>query len=400
MKVLYLNTYDTTFIQNQIVDLKNIGKIEAFLIVHLSYWHYLKDKKCKIDNVFSKNQHKSLSNNEKSLVLSWGLPKNYLFQYEPFFTVKKILRQFKNVKFNLIHAQNGFPSGYVAMLLSQKWKIPYMITSHGMDTYRCFPNSYELGESYPFSAKVVKCFKEAMSNADCVAGVSHDFSAFLNKISPEIEVTSTPNSYNYKLFKKIKNNNFRKELNIPDDEFIILATGYFIKRKAHEDIIQAVSLLEKYNSKMKIVIIGGGPLEKYLIDLAKHLNISDKLVLINNIPQASLVKWYNIANVFVFPSLYEPFGLGLVEAMACGTPAIATYTWGPNEIIEHGVNGLLVNKKSPSEIADNIKYLYENQEERKVMGNKAAKSVFQKYAKKNYDLLEIYKQVIARYESK
>lgn len=326
MKVLYLNNYDTSFIQNQILDLKKIGNIEAHFNIHLSYWIFYKYKKGKLKNVFSSNQQKSLSNDEKSLTLHCGLVKNYLLEYEPWFIARKLNRKFKNSSFDLIHAQNGFPSGYVAMLLAKKWNIPYMITSHGMDTYKCLPNSFELGQAYPFSQKVVKRFREAISTANCVAGVSEDFAKFMTARFPEVKIIATSNSYNYNLFRKIDSEGFRKELNIAEDDFLILSTGYFIERKAHEDIIKAVSLLKKYDFKLKVVIIGGGPLEDYLINLATELGVVDKLLLIKNIPQASLVKWYNIADVLVFPSLYEPFGLGLVEAMACGVPAIATKT--------------------------------------------------------------------------
>lgn len=78
MKVLYLNNYDTSFIQNQILDLKEIGGIEAQFIVHLSYWVFYKYKKGKISNIFSSSQHKSLSENELSLLLHFGFPKIFL----------------------------------------------------------------------------------------------------------------------------------------------------------------------------------------------------------------------------------------------------------------------------------------------------------------------------------
>jgi len=198
MKILYLNNYDTSFIQNQIIDLKNIGNIEAHFNIHLSYWNLLRHHKGNPKNVISNTQQESLSKSEKSVILHWGLPKNYLLEYEPWFVAQKLARRFRKGDFDLIHAQNGFPSGYVAMLLAKKWDIPYMITSHGMDTYKCLPNSFELGQSYPFSKKIVTYFKKALSNAHCVAGVSQDFAEFMRGIFPEVNIIATPNSYNYK----------------------------------------------------------------------------------------------------------------------------------------------------------------------------------------------------------
>lgn len=397
MKVLFLNNYDTSFIQNQINDLKDIGGIKPHFCIHFSYWYFYKYKKGDIKNVFSVSQQKSLKKDELTLLLHFGLPKNCFLSKEPFWAAKKIIKKFKKEKFDLIHAQNGFPSGFLAMLLSDYWKIPYMITSHGMDTYKCSPNSYELGQTKPFPAKVIECYKKALKKANCVAGVSHDFAKFMGKVTPEVDIIATPNSYNYNLFKPLENNKLRQELNVSDNDFIILSTGYFIERKGHSDIIKALSMIKGLNSNMRLVIIGGGPLEEDLIALAKKLGVEDKLKLISNIPQNLLVKWYNIADVFVFPSLNEPFGLGLVEAMACGLPAIATKTWGPNEIIEDTKNGFLVNKHCPQEIAEYLEFFYQEPEKRKEMGKYAAKSSFNRYSQQNYNLIKIYERVITNY---
>ncbi|OQY39501.1 MAG: hypothetical protein B6226_01720 [Candidatus Cloacimonetes bacterium 4572_65] len=398
MKVLYLTSYDSSFLQNQILDLKRIGNIDVHYNIHIDSWFLLHRKKGKLSSLLSSSQKESLKKDEQSVIIYPGFPKEYLAWTSPMYIAWKLSLKFKKGSFNLIHAQNGFPSGYVAYLLAKKWNIPYIVTSHGMDSYRCTPESPQLGGANSFRQNVVALYKKALTHADKTIGVSDSFAKFIETIEPRANIMPIANSYNYSIF------NTKQPINKPDNatfnekDFIVLSTGYFIKRKGHIDIIKAIASLN--NKNIKIVIIGGGPLRDFLLDNAKELNIADNILLINHIKQEELVNWYRAADLFIFPSIHEPFGLGLVEAMACGIPAIATKTFGPLEIIEEGKNGYLVDKHSPKQIANKVDFLFNNPEKLSEMGDYAAKSVYNRYAKKNEELFNLYKRVIKDYDQK
>ncbi len=393
MKVLYLNNYDSSFLHNQFLDLKRIGNLKIHFCIHVSWWRYYRKFKCKPDRVFSSSQKDSLSSDEITLITYPNLPMSITEEWDSYFIYRKLIKKYKKGNFDLIHAQNGYPSGHAAYLLSKKWGTPYIVTSHGMDAYRCYTNSVELGGQQQFKNKSIIHYKEAMKHAKFVTGVSVEFAKFVNDIEPSANVVSTPNSYKFEIFKVLENKPTKESQGLKENDFVILATGFFIKRKGHIDILKAVAKLSN-KANVKIVIIGGGPLKEDLLESARKLGIKDNLKLIGYIKQNKLVEWYNCADLFIFPSLQEPFGLGLLEAMACGIPALATKTWGPLEIIEEGVNGYLVDKSSPDQIADKIEELRLNPEKLKQMGLQAAKLAYDKYSTKNQDVYELYKKAV------
>ena len=131
-----------------------------------------------------------------------------------------------------------------------------------------------------------------------------------------------------------------KELNIPSDSILLLSVGELSKRKNHEVIIR---LLNQLPDNIHYVICGQGQLENYLLDLAKKLNVNNKLHLLGyrtNIPQIM-----KSCDIFVFPSLQEGLPVALMEAMACGLPCIASEIRGNVDLIEEDKNGYFINCK-------------------------------------------------------
>lgn len=398
MKILYLNTYDSSFLHNQIIDIKEIGNAQVHFSVSVSLWYFFRTLKCNLDNIISKSQNESLDRKDISYFLYFNLPKNLSETLDSRLIYLSLLHKVKKEKYDLIHAQNGYPSGHAAYLLSKKFNIPYIITSHGQDTYRCFDKSYEMCGTKSFKRRSIAFFRTAIENADLVLGVSKYFSKELLKISKNIILDYSSNSYKTSIFKVLNPIPKKENFGYKNNDFIIIATGFFIKRKAHLDILKAVGLLR--NKNIKIILIGGGPLENEINSEAKRLGIDKQIRLINFITQKELVDWYNIADITVFPSLYEPFGLGLLEAMACGLPAIATKTWGPKEMIIENINGFLVDKKSPQQISDKIRYFLDNPIDLKVMSKNASSFAKEKYSKTNVLLYQKYKKVIASYRER
>ncbi len=395
MKVLFLNSYDTSFIQNQIIDLKNIGNIEVHFNIHLSYWKFFKYKKCKLKNIFSTTQQKTLSKSEMSLTLHWGLPKEYLTEYEPFNVARKLMKKFKRTDFDLIHAQNGFPSGMVAKILAKKWNIPYLVTSHGMDTNRCLPDSLEQTNVKQFSPAIIARFRDALLNANRVIGVSLAFSELMKKVVPEINPITIQNSYNSDLFRIIPKEELKKRLKLDSFSLVLIYVANLIPQKRHIDVIKAMSFFRGKN--IKLVLIGDGSEKDNILNEITNLHIENQVSLISSLPQRELTYWYNASDVVIFPSLKDSFGLSLVEAMACGCPAISTPTYGPLEIVQRGENGFFVDFKAPDQIAQQIEKFYENPELINTMGFKAAESVKLRYAGKNKELFELYKEVLLDY---
>jgi glycosyltransferase involved in cell wall biosynthesis len=391
MKILYINNYDTSFIQNQIVELKHIGNIKPLFIIHQSIWEMIRKGTYNKSKVLSKTQVESLDDKETKLISYFGLPKELLYFSHAYLIYRKISTHYSKTDFDVIHAMNGYPSGYAAYLLSKKWNIPYVITSHGMDLNRCFDDSQDIVDVKQFSSRVIKQYLKAIEKAFAFIGVSKSFSSLISKLTPNVKVNIIQNSYKHDIFKMQNKVETRKKLNIPLDKFVIIFVGNYIKLKRHIDIIRALGYIT--SEKLDLILIGGNGPELEVLNNEIQTNPSIHNISLNvNIQQKELVDLYNAADITIFPSLKDSFGISLVEAMACGCPAITTRTHGPQEIVDENETGFFVDFKSPEQIANYIKLFLEDRSLVEIMGNKAAISVKEKYSKKNHELLDLYKK--------
>jgi len=158
-----------------------------------------------------------------------------------------------------------------------------------------------------------------------------------------------------------------------EDAPIILSVGRLSKEKGFEYLLKAFSLL-KERSNARLVILGEGKEEANLKKLSKELGI-DKQVLFLGFKD-NPYKYMKRSTIFVFPSLYESFGIAMVEAMACGIPVIATKSYeGIEDIIEHEKNGLLIPVADENSLAESMFRLLNDEELRRSLSMEAKKKV-------------------------
>jgi glycosyltransferase involved in cell wall biosynthesis len=231
--------------------------------------------------------------------------------------------------------------GIRAVLNNKKWEIPYIVTSHGRDTYRCFEDSIESVGIKPFPKSVLRKYIKAVTNANAVVGVSNVFSKQIRKIAPNANVMTIQNSYKKDIFYRLDKVKCKKDLNLDLGKIQLLSVGNFVPSKRHIDMIEALSLIDC--RKVHLTIIGSGNLKQLYLDRINEFGLQERVTIIDPIKQDELVLWYNATDLFLFPSQKESFGISLVEAMACGCPAIAAKAYGPLEIVEDGENGFLVD---------------------------------------------------------
>jgi glycosyltransferase involved in cell wall biosynthesis len=134
---------------------------------------------------------------------------------------------------------------------------------------------------------------------------------------------------------------FRVEGPVAESEDkVVLAAGKFVDWKGFRFLIRACGRLKIPH---RLVIAGSGPEKnrQELIDEAIRNNMEERVILTGHIPQPELAKWMRRADVFVLPSIYEPFGLVFLEAMACGSPIVASDCGGAKDVIrETGLTSL------------------------------------------------------------
>lgn len=142
--------------------------------------------------------------------------------------------------------------------------------------------------------------------------------------------------------KKSKNLNLMHDSYADPSEKIVLFVGRMFLQKGPQVLLDAAERIVEINSNVRFIFVGEGPLKQDLIELTQKKDISSKIEFTGFIDDTKLRTLYHIADVAVFPSLYEPFGIVILEAMSEGCPVIGSNTGGLSEIIRNGRNGILV----------------------------------------------------------
>jgi UDP-glucose:(heptosyl)LPS alpha-1,3-glucosyltransferase len=176
------------------------------------------------------------------------------------------------------------------------------------------------------------------------------------------------------------------------DPVLIFAGGDW-ERKGLPYIIEALSLLTRPD--VKLLIVGSGD-EKSYGQLAELKQVRERIIFVSG--SSNLWGYYAASDIFVFPTIYEPFGLVIVEAMASGLPVITSRSAGAADFITDGLDGLLLSDPSDiDDLAAKIELLLSNAELRKTIGERARETS----EKLSWDLvaqktLEVYNDVLNR----
>jgi len=141
----------------------------------------------------------------------------------------------------------------------------------------------------------------------------------------------------------------RNKLDIPTSSKVLLFVGSGFQRKGLKTLMHAMSSIK---GDVKTLIVGKGDTNKYRA-MAEKLSVSDKIIFLGT--QKEIEKFYAASDLFVLPTLYDPFSNATLEAMASGIPAITTQNNGVAELIENGYEGFVMNSLSDAkELADKI----------------------------------------------
>jgi len=151
---------------------------------------------------------------------------------------------------------------------------------------------------------------------------------------------------------KTQDTDLRGNLGIKEDDLIIIHVANITPIKGHDVLLRAFKAILKENSDVKLLIVGADEMNGSIEALAEQLQISNKVFCLGERKDVSQL--LNISDICVLPSLSEGMSNAIMEYMAAGKPVIATQVGGNPELVEHGVNGLLVEKANETELADAI----------------------------------------------
>jgi len=169
---------------------------------------------------------------------------------------------------------------------------------------------------------------------------------------------------------------FQKDSN----NLVIGSIGRLHPQKGFNVLLESFQLVSEQLPNVILEIVGDGVLREDLQDQAKKLNIADKVRFMGRISYQEIVQKLRQWDLFVISSLWEGFGIAIIEAMAMEKAVIATNVEGIVEIVDDGITGYLVPPKSPTALAQGIIELLSNEIKRIEMGKAAREKVLKHFS--------------------
>lgn len=194
-----------------------------------------------------------------------------------------------------------------------------------------------------------------------------------------------------------KKSKAREQLGLDSEAPLVHYLGRLHGGKGIDFLLKAVQELKERGQRVGVNIAGEGPEKENLQKLSKELGIEDQVDFVGFIDESYKVPFYNAADVFVFPSPYEPYGIVPIEALACKTPLVATDTGIVSQVAEHFKGGsIVVPPTDPSAIASGVKKILEEKNpERRIDRNSGRKH--HGWEEKIKNTLRVYESLEEKY---
>ena len=275
----------------------------------------------------------------------------WLYPFDAVKVAKKEFAKFLPKIISVISTQDPFETVIAGWLIARKFKIPLQIQIH-----TDFLSPYFGKESFLNKIRVI-VGKFLIKRADCIRVVSERIKNSL--LQPKTFPSRLqPTTYNlqpsiivlpiYVDIEKIKNTpvNFDVRKKYPQFSFIIMMASRLEKEKNINLAIEVMKDLARSYPKIGMVIIGDGKEKKNLERLVVKYSLQKNIIFEGW--QSDLISYYKTANVFLLTSLYEGYGLTIIEALACGCPVVSSDVGIASEVISEGESGFVcpVNDKN------------------------------------------------------
>lgn len=296
-------------------------------------------------------------------------------------TARRLRRAFD---FDVIDAHLAFPDGFAGVFLARLWNKPLTITLRGHDV-NVLPT-----DRFPVRKRQIQF---ALRKADRVIGVADALrrEALALGADPAKAVT-IPNGVDLQKFYPVPQAEARQRLGLPLNRRIVLSVGRIVANKGYHLIVEALSQWRAARQEVPYLVVVGGAADEALYpakltETIARLGMESDVLLAGAQLNETLRDWYCAADVYCLASETEGWPNVLLEALACGTPVVATNTWGTPEIICSEEYGLLV-ERSVEDIAQGLQTALAKEWKSQVMVAYAATHTWQNVAEKVVETFE------------
>ncbi|MFO1190354.1 MAG: glycosyltransferase family 4 protein [Alphaproteobacteria bacterium] len=244
--------------------------------------------------------------------------------------------------FDLIDAHYFYPDGVAAAMLARRLKKPFTITARGTDI--------NLIPAYALPRRMILKAAAAADGLITVCQALKDEMTHLGVAADRITVLR--NGVDLVMFRPGDRARFRAALDLSGPT--LLSVGLLIPRKGHDLVIRALADLPGYT----LLIAGDGPDGEALGSVAAAAGVADRVRFLGRVAHDQLPCLYGAADALVLASSREGWANVLLEAMACGTPVIASNVWGTPEVVSVPEAGVLMTERTASGVADGVRRLF------------------------------------------
>lgn len=283
---------------------------------------------------------------------------------------KKVAELVSNEKIDILHT-HLFYSGLAAAAAKKRLgKTVFALMRHHTGVVRMLGSRFHVWADKWMAEKAdrVMTVSEAARTYMCeVDGIRRD----------DIEVVYLGFDFEQMSPNAEKREAARAEFGFGDDDIVIGYVANFAVGKGHVQLINAFDSVKRQVPNAKLILAGGGKL-KEVEDAVGRLGLGRRIVFAGWRDDAAAV--YNAMDIFVQPSLSEAFSQVLIEAMGCGLPVVATKVGGASEVIESGVNGILIEPNDPDVIAREVIRLSGDEKLRSEIAERGMRSVRERFS--------------------
>jgi len=267
---------------------------------------------------------------------------------------------------DVIHAHWVLPNGVIGAVVSRWTGVPLVVSLPGSDVF--------LAASNPVFGRLARF---ACHQARLLTTNSDDLR------QAAIELGADPARFDLIIYGVDADalrpspagvSDLRPRLGLPPDAPVILAVGRLVPKKGFHVLLAGMAILRQQHPAAHLVIVGNGDERARLLAQTERLCLTDRVHFVGNVPYNELPVYYNLADLFVMPSVRQPvdgLNVAVVEAMACGKAIVATTLAGNPLVVREGDNGRLVPPDDPAALAAALGDLLDDPEARAHMGRRS-----------------------------
>ncbi|NTW05328.1 MAG: glycosyltransferase family 4 protein [Peptococcaceae bacterium] len=285
----------------------------------------------------------------------------------------KLRPAMKKIMPDIIHVQSPFILGRLGAKYARSLDVPLVFTFHTL---------YDLYTHYiPFLQSLTKditrrYYRDFCNSCDLVITPTDSIADYLRKNGITADIQTIPTGIDIECFAlKDQQSYIHTKHGLPKDTRVLLCVGRLGQEKNLPFLIHVFARIHARYPDTQMVLVGGGPEEDNLKEMAFSLGVGDKIIFTGVLDRKEVAKYYNSAYLFVFASITETQGLVIGEAKAAGVPALAVNAYGVGDMIEHGIDGFLTDN-SFDDFQEKLELLLSDIDLRNRMGQTAYENSF------------------------